>query len=300
MLAIRFAAIVVLAIGMLSLVESRSAGQANSKTNKPKSKPGAPLVGNPADLPKPGSALSIRTPVQRPSPLRNARSWTIETKRHRWYPTTLALSPDGKHLATGGYDGIIRIWDTDSGTFERALVGHDSYVYGLDWSADGNYLASAGSFDGTARVWDMKTGMPVRVLKGHKGYVVHVAWSPDGTRLLTAGGTSGFITLWDVAAAKQLETVEYGNPIYSISYAKSGAYVATSAAKAGTYIADATTLKTMHALKEALDDATAVEFSPDSKLLAAGSSKQTIVYDVDSGQIRHKLTNPGLCTCLDP
>jgi WD40 repeat protein len=142
--------------------------------------------------------------------------------------------------------------------------------------------------------------MPVRVLKGHKGYVSHVAWSPDGTRLLTAGGTSGFITLWDVAAAKQLQTTEYGNPIYSISFAKSGNHVATSAAKAGTYIADATTLKTVHALQEALGDATAVAFSPDGKLLAAGSSKQTVVYDVESGQAKHKLPSPGYALAWTP
>lgn len=294
---LRAIAVAILLTGFLALVESPTSGQGNPKA---KPKPGAPLVHDPADLPKAGEPLSIRTPVQRPGPLKGVRSWTIETKRHRWYPTILALSPNAKHLATGGYDGIIRIWEVETGNFERALVGHDSYVYGLAWSPDGNYLASAGSFNATARVWDMKTGMPVRVLKGHKGYVSHVAWSPDGTRLLTAGGTSGFITLWDVVAAKQLETTEYGNPIYSISFAKSGDHIATSAAKAGTYIADAKTLKTIHSLKEALDDATAVAFSPDSKLLAAGSSKQTVIYDVETGRAKHKLASPGFALAWTP
>lgn len=287
----RLAGLILLA-ALLAVSAPRTAGQGNPKA-APKPKPGAPLVADPNDLPKIGDPLSIRTPVQRPTPLKGVRSWTIETKRHRWYPTMLALSPDGKHLATGGYDGIIRLWDTDTGAFERALVGHDSYVYGLAWSPDGNYLASAGSYNATARVWETKTGMPVRVLKGHKGYVSHVAWSPDGNRLLTAGGTSGFVTLWDVPAAKQVQTVEYGNPIYSISFSKTGDHIATSAAKAGTYIADASTLKTIHSLKEALDDATAVAFSPDGKQLAAGSSKVTVVYDVESGKVARKLEMPG-------
>jgi len=293
----RAASVLIFASLLVALAETQSNGQPKAK---PKPKPGEPLVHDPADLPKFGDPLSIRTPVQRPGPLKGVRSWTIETKRHRWYPTILALSQDGKHLATGGYDGIIRIWSVETGEFERALVGHDSYVYGLAWSPDGNYLASAGSFNATARIWDVKTGMPVRVFKGHKGYVVHVAWSPDGTKLLTAGGSSGFVTLWDVVASKQLQTVEYGNPIYSISFAKSGDYIAASAAKAGTYIADAVSLKTVHALKEALDDATAVAFSPDSKLLAAGSSKQTVVYDVESGIVKHKLTSPGYALAWTP
>src|SRR5262245_23683004 len=160
----RLAALVAFGLVLSLLVEAPAAGQAPKTAPKPK--PGAPLAADPADLPTPGEPLSVRTPVQRPAALKNVRSWTIETKRHRWIPTALAVSPDGKHLATGGYDGTIRLWDTEAGRFERALVGHESYVYGLAWSPDGNYLASAGSFGANARVWDARTGQCVRNLKG--------------------------------------------------------------------------------------------------------------------------------------
>src|SRR5262245_20992114 len=102
---------------------------------------------------KTGGGLSYRTPVARPGALKGVRSWTIETRRHRWVPIDLALSPDGAVAATSGYDGMVRLWDTAAGTLLRVLVGHDSYVYGLGWSADGRYLASAGTFDYTVRVW---------------------------------------------------------------------------------------------------------------------------------------------------
>src|SRR4249920_305330 len=115
---LRAASVLILASLLVALAESDTNGQAKAKP-KPNPKPGEPLVHDPADLPRVGDPLSIRTPVQRPGPLKGVRSWTIETKRHRWYPTILALSPDGKKLATGGYDGIIRIWDVETGAFER-------------------------------------------------------------------------------------------------------------------------------------------------------------------------------------
>src|SRR5688500_4788778 len=119
MRAARLAALT-LAVGLLTLIASPSSGQTSPKGKPKPPKPGAPLVADPNDLPRPGSPLSIRTPVQPPAPLKGARSWTVETKKHRWYPTTLAVSPDGKQLATGGYDGIIRLWNVDTGNFERA------------------------------------------------------------------------------------------------------------------------------------------------------------------------------------
>src|SRR5262245_13351318 len=96
-----------------------------------------------------GAPLSTRALVARPPVIKGLASWTIEGRRHRGYVNTMALSPDGRQLATGGLDGTIRVWDLESGKLARAVVGHNSYVYGLAWSPDGHTLASAGSFDAT-------------------------------------------------------------------------------------------------------------------------------------------------------
>lgn len=290
----RVAALALLACALAILLESRTVGQATPKT---KVKPGAPLVADPNDLPKAGAPLSGWALVQRPGPLKNVRSWTIETKRHRWAMNSLAVSPDGKRLATSGYDSIVRIWDTETGNFERALVGHEGQVAGMAWSPDGKYLASAGYYN--TRIWDMATGMPVRILRGKYG-VSLVAWSPDGTRLLTGGGGSGQLALWDVAAGKQLVETEYGNPIGSIAFASTGEHVATAASRAGTYISDSNKLKTEHVFKEMLDTDYAVAFSVDGKLMAAGSAKQTVIYNAESGAVVKKLMTPGFALKFTP
>src|SRR5437870_3111774 len=132
-----------------------------------------PIIGENLS-PKPGAPLSARALITSPAPVKGVLSWTIETRRIRNRFSVTALSPDGKLVATGGIDGIIRLWDVDSGKLVKALVGHDSYVYGLAFSPGGRYLASGGSFDGTARIWEVATGLPLRVLKGHPSWVSQV------------------------------------------------------------------------------------------------------------------------------
>jgi WD40 repeat protein len=290
----RVFAIAALVCTILVLAHQPSAGQGNPKA---KLKPGAPLVADPNDLPKFGAPFNGFALVQRPPSLKNVRSWSIETKRHRWVVDSVSVRPDGKKFATSGHDSIVRIWDAESGEFERALMGHEGRVSGLAWSPDGKYLASAGYY--STRVWDGATGMPVRVLRGKYG-VSLVAWSPDGTRLLTGGGGSGQLALWDVAAGKQLVETEYGQPIGNIAFSPTGEHVAAAASRAGTYIADSEKLKTVHVFKEILDTDYSVAFSQDGKQLAAGSAKQTVIYSAESGAVIKKLASPGLALKWTP
>jgi WD40 repeat protein len=69
----------------------------------------------------------------------------------------VALSPDGKTLATGGHDQVIRLWDTTR-DFEntRTLKGHLGVIWDLKFSSDGRFLASA-SMDRTVKLWDLTT-----------------------------------------------------------------------------------------------------------------------------------------------
>jgi WD40 repeat protein len=65
---------------------------------------------------------------------------------------SVAFSPDGKILASGSYDKIVRLWDVASGRELQQLTGHAGSVYSVAFSPNGKILAS-GSKDGVVRLW---------------------------------------------------------------------------------------------------------------------------------------------------
>ena len=107
----------------------------------------------------------------------------------------IAFSPDGRTLATGSFDGIIRLWDAVTGDKLKELEGHQNVVYALAFSGDGRNLAS-GSFDRTVRLWEVFSGQPITTWKGHAGSVGSVAMTPNG-RMVVSGSADTNLILWD-------------------------------------------------------------------------------------------------------
>jgi RNA polymerase sigma factor (sigma-70 family) len=80
------------------------------------------------------------------------RAWEDEAG-----PLAAAFSPDGTLLATGGYDGLVKVWDVATGVLRTSLKGHTKYILTLAFTKDGTLLAS-GSWDGTVKVWRVEPG----------------------------------------------------------------------------------------------------------------------------------------------
>jgi WD40 repeat protein len=128
--------------------------------------------------------------------------WDVATGRvrrtllHEGGVYRVAFSPNGwlasssfqQHPERGTVQGVIRLWDPDSGKKLLTLAGHTDMISSLAFSRDGKRLAS-GSSDRTIKLWDPRSGQETLTLRGHEGRVANVAFSPDGHRLFSADTT---------------------------------------------------------------------------------------------------------------
>jgi hypothetical protein len=135
----------------------------------------------------------------------------------------IVFSPDGKLLATTGYDRLIKLWDVASGKEVRVLKDHSDTVYSLSFSSDGKLLAS-GAADRAVKIWDVASGKRLYTLGESTDWVYAVAWSPDG-RHLTAAGVDKSIRIWEATAngGKVIQSVfAHEEPVTKLAYSQDG------------------------------------------------------------------------------
>jgi WD40 repeat protein len=113
---------------------------------------------------------------------------------------SLARSPDGATLATGGYDGHIRLGRFADGGAIRTLGETGAPVWTIAFSPDGRTIASAGE-ERAVRLWDAESGVLRHRLTGHALNIWTIGFSPDGTRL-ASGSFDRTIKLWDPASGQ--------------------------------------------------------------------------------------------------
>ncbi|RUS13166.1 WD40-repeat-containing domain protein [Endogone sp. FLAS-F59071] len=123
---------------------------------------------------------------------------------HRNPITRVAFHPVYQVLASAAEDTTIKIWDYETGEFERTLKGHTKAVQDIAFDSKGNYLASC-SADLTIKVWDVANDYKcVRTFYGHDHSVSSVCFLPSGDVIVSASRDKT-IKLWELSSGRHRE-----------------------------------------------------------------------------------------------
>jgi WD40 repeat protein/serine/threonine protein kinase len=210
--------------------------------------------------------------------------------------TTLAVSPDGRVVASGSGNGGVKFWDTRTGQEIRSRFNaHRSGVSTLAFSSDGVRIAT-GSTDGSIRIWDAATSRPAdgrTELKGHTGSISGLTFA-NGGRSLISTGSDGTARLWDLERAEESRTVRAAEMAGSglACSADERWIAATSHSASAVLLAPETgrVVRTLHGRPS-----TRVAFSPAGTVLATGHGEGRVtLWDAATGRELHALQSRSL------
>ncbi|UKZ85227.1 uncharacterized protein TrAFT101_001097 [Trichoderma asperellum] len=134
---------------------------------------------------------SYKTQVQSEIDLRQSQNTPHARRISR-----IALSEDGKWVASASADGLICLWDGISGVLQRSLWEHRQDIESLVFSHDSRKLIS-GSDDRTVRIWNLEDDFQSRPLLGHRDWVRCAVLSRDGT-FVASGSDDRTVRVWDL------------------------------------------------------------------------------------------------------
>lgn len=215
-----------------------------------------------------------------------SESYVLKQQGHYFDMNTLTYSADGQHIATGGDDGKVKVWNTTSGFCFVTFTEHSSAVATVEFAKQGQVLFSA-SLDGTVRAFDLVRYRNFRTFTSPTPVQFSsLAVDPSG-EVVAAGSTDSFeVFIWSVQTGKLLDVLTgHDGPISALAFSPTGNQLASASwdktVRIWNVFGRSHTVEPLTLSADVL----AVAFRPDGKELAASSlDGQIMFWDVALGK----------------
>ena len=196
---------------------------------------------------------------------------------------SIAFSPDGQMLISGGDDYAFKLWDVPRkrhiATLDHINNRSRSQVKAVDFSPNRQLLATAG-FD--VKLWDIPTRRELHTLE-HGRWVLAVAFSPDG-RMLATGDESGYVNIWDVQTQQIIVQLDGDlTAVYTLMFSPDGKILASGGYEGKIELWKVEGWVQLGTLNVGATTHT-IRFSPDSSTLANTGYESVGLWKVDSGE----------------
>lgn len=204
---------------------------------------------------------------------------------------SLAFSPDGQILASGGNDRAIKLWDLKTGELMRAISdAHAGAIWSVAIDPGGDKVISSSS-DRTIKVWDLSTGRPIRTLRGHTDTVRVVAVSPDDKHIVS-GSSDRTIKVWDLSTGVLLRTLKgHTDTVRALAISPNGYTIVSGGADNVVRVWNLNTGQLLSTLQGHTSRIIAIAMSPDGNTIASGGNDNTIrLWNLQTGDLLHTLT----------
>lgn len=215
----------------------------------------------------------------------------------------IAVSADGRYLASGGADQTVKLWETASGALIRTYRGHRKDINAIVFSPDGKTIASCSggtnekANDHEIKLWSVANNAAPRTLSGHTHEITAIALSRDGQLLASGGMNDANIKLWNTSANRLLTLKGHRTSddeklegITSLDLTADGKILASGSFDETAKLWDTATGKEIRTLLPRGSIVRAVAFSPDGKIVATGcdgtlsSTSLLKLWDVATGK----------------